>query len=70
MEKTRFVLALLFVCFFLLTSSFVVAYGAVAGVPFWDSYQPYFTAMIGPVGIIMGYYFNNISSSITKTLTG
>jgi len=67
MIKTRFIIALIFVCVFLAVSAFVVVYSLFTRTNFWDSYQPYFTAMIGPVGIILGYYFNNQPATTTTT---
>lgn len=66
-EKARLILALLFEVAFLSTTIFVIIYGAVTGKSLWNDFQPYFTGLVGPAGIILGYYFNDISSSFTST---
>ena len=65
--KQQFIIALIFICTFLGTSAFIFIYGMITKTTIWDSFQPYFTALIGPVGVILGYYFKSYTVEGTTT---
>ena len=57
--KRQFIIALIFICSFLAISAFIFIYGLIAKVNTWNDFQPFFTALVGPVGVILGYYFKS-----------
>ena len=65
--KQQFIIALVFICAFLAITGFVVIYGIITKSNTWAGYQPYFTALIGPLGVIFGYYFRAVTNETTKT---
>lgn len=58
-SKRQFIIALLFIGTFLAISAFIFIYGIIKNINTWDQFQPFFTALIGPVGVILGYYFKS-----------
>lgn len=67
-EKMKFTIALVFIITFLLITAGVIAYSVLTKTQIWPEYQPYFTGMIGIVGIIIGHYFSNITQSISSAM--
>jgi len=65
--KQQFIISLIFMCAFLGISAFVVIYGMITKTNTWAAFQPYFTALIGPLGIILGYYFKSYNEEKTTT---
>lgn len=57
--KQKFIIALIIICSFLGISAFIFIYGVITQTTIWSTYQPFFTALIGPVGVILGYYFKS-----------
>ena len=61
--KRQFILVLIVVIAFLIISGFIFIYGIIKNINTWDQFQPFFTALIGPVGALLGYYFKNYNLS-------
>lgn len=64
-SKRQFIIVLIVVIAFLIISGFIFIYGIIKGIDTWAQFQPFFTALIGPVGALLGYYFRNYS--LTKS---
>lgn len=58
-SKRQFIIALIFISTFLAISAFIFVYGIIKNIDTWASFQPFFTALIGPVGALLGYYFRS-----------
>lgn len=61
--KRQFILVLIVVIAFLIISGFIFIYGIIKNINTWEQFQPFFTALIGPVGALLGYYFKNYNLS-------